>query len=118
MLIEHFKKNPLFDILGKPFIPLLTLLQIPDPAAAAPSILIGFAEVYLPVLLIKGQVLAEGTKFFVTCVALLQILFLSETAISIIVLGIPTNFKQVVILFLERTALAIPIVAIAMHILY
>lgn len=38
--------TPVFEIIGKPFIPILQLLQIPEAAKASETLLIGFADMF------------------------------------------------------------------------
>ena len=46
--------TPVFEIIGKPFVPVLELLQIPEAHEASQTILIGFADMFLPSILIEG----------------------------------------------------------------
>ena len=46
--------TPVFEIIGKPFVPVLELLQIPEAHKASQTILIGFADMFLPSILIEG----------------------------------------------------------------
>ena len=39
-----------FEIIGKPFVPVLELLQIPEAHEASQTILSGFADMFLPIL--------------------------------------------------------------------
>ncbi|MTI96588.1 MAG: YjiH family protein [Firmicutes bacterium] len=110
--------TPLFMWLGTPLIPLLELLQIPDAARVASASLVGIAEMYLPVLVVAEHGLAEAARFFVVTLALVQIIFFSETATVMLATGIPVKVTELIILFLQRTLIAIPIVAIFMHILF
>ena len=110
--------TPIFRWLGLIFQPLIMLLQIPDAAAIAPSIPVGIAEMFLPVLLIAGQVdtLTEQARFFVTTISIVQIVFFAETASVILAVKMPISVKELVIVFFERTLLAMPLVAVAAHI--
>ena len=47
--------TPVFEIIGKPFVPVLELLQIPEAHKASQTILIGFADMFLPSILLKGS---------------------------------------------------------------
>ena len=48
MLAEY---TSVFTILGKPFEPLLMLFGIPEAAAAAQTMVVGFADMFLPSIL-------------------------------------------------------------------
>lgn len=107
-----------FDYLGRPVVPLLNLFRIPDAELIAASTLIGITEMYLPVLLISGLEVSLAARYFICVLTLVQIIFFAETAVVMLITGVPTNFGQLVILFLERTIIAIPIIALFMHILF
>jgi len=111
--------TPIFQFVGQIFQPLIILLQIPNAAEIAPSMLVGIAEMFLPVLLIADQVdvLTEQARFFVTTVSIVQIIFFAETASVIIAAKLPISVKELVICFFERTLIAMPLVALATHIL-
>ncbi|MQI42520.1 YjiH family protein, partial [Escherichia coli] len=56
--------TPFFVILGKPFVPFLELMQIPEAAQASQTIIIGFADMFLPSILIEG-VQNDITRFVI-----------------------------------------------------
>ncbi len=112
--------TPFFAILGSVFEPLLQVLQIPDAAAIAPSIPVGIAEMFLPVLLIQNDigVISEAARFFVCVVSMVQIIFFSETATVMLATKLPIKFHEIIICFIERTIIALPIAALFTHILF
>lgn len=112
--------TPFFNWIGAIFVPLLQLLQVPNAAEIAPSFPIGIAEMFLPVLLIadKVELLDMGAKFMVATVSMVQILFFSETIVVIMATKLPVRLSQIIIIFLERTIIAIPLAAIFMHIMF
>lgn len=112
--------TPLFNWLGMPFIPLLNILGVPNAAMIAPSIPVGIAEMFLPVLLIAGDLAAleAGAIYFVTTLSLVQIVFFSESIVVIKATRMPVKLWELVVCFFERTLIAIPIIALFMHIMY
>lgn len=112
--------TPLFNWLGLLFEPLLRLFAVPNAAEIAPSLPVGIAEMFLPVLLIsdKIDVLAPAARFIVVTVSMVQIIFFSETIVVMVATKIPVSIKELVICFFERTIIAIPIAALFMHILF
>lgn len=110
--------TPVFTWLGYPLIPVLKLLGIPDAAMAAPSVLIGIVEVSLPGILIGGSMAASQTRFFVALLSIVQIIFFSEAGNAIMGSKIPLNAGKLIIIFLVRTAIAMPIVALVTHIIF
>ena len=110
--------TPLFSMLGRPLIPIFNLLQIPDAEIVSTAAFVGIAEMLLPVLVVAGYEIAEAARFFIVTLALVQIIFFSETATVMLAMGIPVTIKELVILFVQRTLIAIPIVAMFMHMFY
>lgn len=112
--------TPFFEWVGMLFIPLLKLLAVPNAVEIAPSVPVGIAEMFLPVLLIaeKVDVLDIGARYFVTALSMVQIIFFSETIVVMIATRLPVKLWELVVCFLQRTLIAIPIIALAMHILF
>lgn len=112
MIIAEF--TIVFEVLSYPLIPILELMQIPEAAAAAPALLVGFADMFLPALLASG-IESELTRFVVGAVSLTQLIYLSEIGVMLIRSSIPINFWQLLVLFLIRTAITLPIVVLVAH---
>ena len=112
--------TPFFTWIGALFVPLLQLLRIPNAVEIAPSFPIGIAEMFLPVLLIadKVEVLDIGARFMVAVVSMVQIIFFSETIVVMMATKIPLKLSELVICFIERTIIAIPIAAVFMHLMF
>ena len=103
--------TPLFTWLGYPITPLLQLCRVPDAALAAPSVLIGIVEVSLPAILIGESTAQIQTRFFVSLLSIVQIIFFSEAGNAILASDIPLGAGKLIGIFLIRTAVAIPVVA-------
>lgn len=114
------KYTPIFDIVGYIFLPFTTLFKVPDPQVAAAAISTGITEMFIPVLTIADRVaeLHIKTRFFVTTVSMVQIIFLAESVVVIMNTGLPVKFRELMLMFVMRTLIAIPLVAIFMHILF
>ncbi|MEL7566596.1 MAG: nucleoside recognition domain-containing protein [Dehalobacterium sp.] len=110
--------TPLFQWIGIPIAPILNLFGLPNAAEIAPSVLVGISEIALPVLLIAGKSIAEASVFFIVVLTTVQIIFFTESANAIMESDIPLGIGKLVIIFLIRTAIAIPLVAIATHLLF
>ncbi len=118
MIIANY--TPIFSWIGLAFEPILKILQVPDAAIIAPSLPVGIAEMFLPVLMIADKVdfLTEASRYMVVTVSMVQIIFFSETVVVIMSTKIPINLKQLIICFFLRTIIAIPITAIFMHLMF
>lgn len=110
------ESTPIFVILGKPLVPILNLLRIPDAVQIAPGLLLGLAEMGLPATYIGAIGVAPKAAFFIVVLSSVQILMFSNSIPSILESDIPLNVRQLVLLFFIRTAVAIPIVAFFTHI--
>ena len=112
--------TPVFQWIGMLFQPLLALFQVPDAAMISASLPVGIAEMFLPVLLIadKAAVISEPARFFVCTVSMVQIIFFSETATVMLASKLPIKFHELIICFIERTLIAIPFAALAMHLIF
>ena len=99
--------TPLFDYLALPFRSLLELVGLPEARAAAPAMVIGFADMFLPAIV--GQSIAsEETRFFIAVVTVGQLIYMSEIGILILRSAIPVNFLDLVLIFLLRTLVVLP----------
>lgn len=118
LIIAEF--TPIFDWLGMLFVPLLNLLQVPNAVDIAPSFPVGIAEMFLPVLLIadKVEMLDIGARYMVTAVSIVQIIFFSETIVVMMASKLPVKLWELVVVFFERTILAIILASFMMRILF
>lgn len=112
--------TPVMDILGKPFVPLLNLLRIPDADIIAKCFPAGITEQTVPILLIAEQVqnITPAARFMVVIVSQSQIIFFAETVVTMLSVKLPLNVKELVIVFFQRTLIGIVVGAIFMHLLY
>ncbi|HWL22837.1 MAG TPA: YjiH family protein [Ureibacillus sp.] len=106
-----------FKILGMPFEPILALLQIPEASAAAQTMIVGFADMLLPSVLGAG-IESEMTRFFIATVSVTQLIYMSEVGGLILGTKLPLNIGRLFVIFLIRTIISIPLVAIIAHILF
>lgn len=114
MLAEY---TSVFTILGKPFEPLLMLFGIPEAAAAAQTMVVGFADMFLPSIL-GASIESEMTRFFIATMSVTQLIYMSEVGGLLLGSKIPVNIKELVVIFLLRTLISFPIIAVVAHILF
>jgi nucleoside recognition membrane protein YjiH len=106
--------TPVFVYLSWPIVPLLELMQIPDAVTAAPAMLAGFAEMFLPAVMTKG-VESELTRFVVISVSITQLIYMTEVGVLILKTRIPLGFMDLVSIFLLRTLITLPIITAIAH---
>ncbi|MEI5906954.1 YjiH family protein [Bacillus spongiae] len=109
--------TPLFTILAYPIVPILTLLQLPEAQAAAPAMIVGFADMFLPAVLGSG-IESELTRFVVAVMSLTQLIYMSEIGILLLKSKIPLRFSELLIIFIQRTFITLPVATVIGHILY
>ena len=109
--------TPFFRILGAPFEPILTLLQIPEAGEAAQTMIVGFADMLLPSILGAG-IESELTRFFIATVSVTQLIYMSEVGGLILGTKLPMKIWDLFSIFIIRTLISIPIVAAIAHILF
>jgi len=100
----------LFDLAGLPLRPLYEFLSIPDASKAATATLIEIAEMYLPAVLVAHS--PAFTKFFIAVLSTSQLIFFSSVAPMILEMfrDIPVRVTHLLILFVERTVILVPLV--------
>ncbi|WP_257962462.1 YjiH family protein [Bacillus sp. UMB0893] len=109
--------TPVFDWLGMPFIPLLELMQIPEAKEASKTLVVGFADMFLPTVL-ASEITSEMTRFIIACVSVTQLIYMSEVGGLLLGSKIPVSFKDLVIIFLLRTLITLPIIVGIAHLLF
>ncbi len=107
----------LFVWLGWPVAPFLELLGVPEAEQAAPAVLLGFADMFLPIT-VAVSIDNEMTRFIIAALAIAQLIYMSEVGVLIIRSAIPLNFWQLLVLFLLRTVLALPIIVLFARLIY
>ncbi|MFZ0371020.1 MAG: YjiH family protein [Halobacillus sp.] len=115
LMVAEF--TPIFTFLSYPFIPFLNVLQIPEAQAAAPAMIVGFADMFLPAVVGSG-IESELTRFIIGVMSLTQLVYMSEIGILLIKSKIPLNIGELFIIFLQRTVITLPIAALMAHLLF
>lgn len=103
--------TPVFQWISYPTGLYLQLFGVEEAFAVAPAALIGFTDMFIPALLITG-VESVKTRFIIGVLSLVQIIYMTEVGAIIIKSEIPLNFWKLLIIFLERTLIAIPLIVL------
>ena len=109
--------TPIFQWLGIPFVPLLELLQVPEATAASQTLVIGFADMFLPTVL-ASSIESELTRFVIACVSVTQLIYLSEVGGLLLGSKIPVSFKDLAVIFILRTLITLPIIVVIANLLF
>lgn len=116
LIIAEF--TPVFQYLGMPFIPIYNLLQIPEAELASQTVIVGFADMFLPSVIAAETIESEMTRFVVAATSVTQLLYMSEIGCIIMGSKVPVSFWKLFIIFLERTIVTLPIIALFAHLLF
>ena len=115
LIIAEF--TPVFKLLGLPFIPFYNLLQIPEAQMASQTVIVGFADMFLPSV-IASSIESELTGFVVAATSVTQLIYMSEIGSIIMGSKIPVPLQNLFIIFLERTVISLPVIALFAHLLF
>lgn len=109
--------TPFFNWIGAPVVPLLEWLQVPEAEAASKTVFVGFADMFLPAIL-GGGIESEMTRFIIACLSVSQLIYMSEIGGLLLGSKLPIKFHDLVIIFLLRTIIALPIIILVAHLLF
>jgi nucleoside recognition membrane protein YjiH len=109
--------TPLFGWLGAPFVPLLELLQIPFADEASKAIMVGFADMFVPSILVTA-IPSDMTRFVIAALSVTQLIYMSEVGALLLGSKIPVNFWDLLLIFILRTLITLPVIALMAHWLF
>lgn len=107
--------TPIFQYLGMPFVPFLELLQVPEAEAAAQTIMVGFADMFIPSILAAGSIESDVTRFIIAAMSVTQLIYMSEVGALLLGSKIPVNIVELFIVFILRTLVTLPVIALMAH---
>ena len=93
---------------------MLEFAGLPEATAAAPALIAGFLDMFLPALLGSG-IESELTRFVIGVISVTQLIYMSEIGILMIKCEIPLKFWHLLVVFILRTAIGLPIVLAFAH---
>lgn len=114
VLAEH---TSVFSTLGQPFLPLLELLQIPEAEQASTTMVVGFADMFIPAIL-ASSIDSEMTRFIIAAMSVTQLIYMSEVGALLLGSRIPVNILELFILFILRTLITVPVITLAAHCIF
>ncbi|GGK11962.1 membrane protein [Caldalkalibacillus thermarum] len=115
LIIAEF--TPLFVYLGYPFVPILSVLQVPDAAEAAQAMVVGFADMFLPAVIGTG-IEDPMTRFIIACVSVTQLIYMSEVGVILLRSKLDLNLLDLMIIFLQRTLITLPVIVLMAHLIF
>ena len=105
-----------FDVIARPLVPVVAALGIPNAETVAPATIIGITEMYIPALLVVET--AAKARFFIAVLSISQLIFFSAVGPMMMDMfsDIPIRFRDLVALFVMRTAIQVPLIAAMTHV--
>ena len=77
----------------------------------------GYVDQFLPAVL-AGQLNSDITKFVLAGLSMAQLIFMTEVGVLLLKSEIPLNAWQLLVIFLQRTVIVLPIFTLVAHQLY
>lgn len=109
--------TPIFTYLGMPFIPLLELLQIPHAEEASKTIVVGFADMFIPSIL-AASIESDITRFVIAALSVTQLIYMSEVGALLLGSRIPVKAWELFAIFILRTLVTLPFIALMAHVFF
>lgn len=106
-----------FEILGTPFIPYLELLGVPEAVAASKTMVVGFADMFIPSIL-AASIDNEMTRFVIAAMSVTQLIYMSEVGALLLGSRIPVNIVELFVIFILRTLITLPVIAGVAHLIF
>lgn len=106
-----------FTFLGQPFVPYLELLGVPEAAEASKTIVIGFADMFIPSIL-AASIDSEMTRFVIAAMSVTQLIYMSEVGALLLGSRIPVNIFELFAIFILRTLITLPVIAGVAHLIF
>ncbi len=108
------EETQVLQIITAPIVPLLTFAGLPEASTAAPALIAGFLDMFLPAL-IGSSIESELTRFVIGVISVTQLIYMSEIGILMIKCEIPLKFWHLLVVFILRTLIGLPIVLAIAH---
>ncbi|CAH0537741.1 YjiH family protein [Vibrio marisflavi] len=103
------ENTSIFSVLGQPFIPLLKLLGVPEAVAASKTIVVGFADMFIPSILVT-PITSDMTRFIIAAMSVTQLIYMSEVGALLLGSKIPVNAFELFVIFILRTLITLPVI--------
>ena len=83
---------------------------------ASKTIVVGFADMFIPSIL-ASSIESDLTRFVIAALSVTQLIYMSEVGALLIGSKIPVNFFELFVIFILRTLVTLPIIALMGHLL-
>ena len=110
-------QTPIFDWLSWPFRWMLELLRVEGAAQYSAATVAGFVDMFIPAILLGADSYGNfsaplETRFILGALSIVQIIYMAETGILILKSKMPLHIGHLLVLFVMRTVLALPLIVL------
>lgn len=116
VLVVYYNTEVLQTI-SYPMVYLLQALQLPEAGAAAAGTLVGFFDQFIPTI-VSTNIDSPITRFVLAGLSVTQLIYMAENGLLVLRSSIPIGFKHLAMIFLVRTAIVLPLLSLAAHMIY
>ena len=109
ILMEH---TNIFYYLSYPVLILLQIIGFPEAQNAAPGLVIGFLDQFMPAI-VASRLENELAKFILAGMAVTQLIYMSEVGLIILRSSLPLKFRHLAMIFALRSVISFPFLYIA-----
>ena len=95
----------------------LGLLEVEQSTRVGIGFIFGFIDQFIPAV-IAGDLQGDAIRFILAGLSLCQLIYMSETGLVMLRVGLPINAWQLFVLFLIRTIIVVPVLVLAASLLY
>ncbi|MGO1191926.1 MAG: YjiH family protein, partial [Vibrio casei] len=114
VIAEH---TSVFSILGQPFIPYLELLGVPEAVQASQTIVVGFADMFIPAIL-AAPIDSDMTRFIIAAMSVTQLIYMSEVGALLLGSKIPVSLWELFVIFILRTLITLPVIVAVANLVF
>ncbi len=103
--------SPIGEWISMPIAWVLALFQVDDAARIAPGFIFGFLDQYIPTI-IAADLASAPMRFVLAGLSLCQLIYMTETGLVVIRVGLPVTVFQLFQIFVARTLIVTPILVL------
>ena len=109
--------SPIGEWISMPIAWLLALFDVDNASRVAPGFIFGFMDQYIPAI-IASDLASAPMRFVLAGLSLCQLIYMTETGLVMIRVGLPVTVLQLFQIFVIRTIIVTPVLVIVAMILF
>lgn len=109
--------SPFADWISAPIAWLLNLFDVAEATRIAPGFIFGFMDQYIPAI-VAAEISDQKMRFILAGLSLCQLIYMTETGLVVLQVGLPVSVFQLFQIFVIRTIVVTPVLAGAAMLIY